>query len=122
MENPWLIFVEILIAAAILGYLFFRRRPSDRSTPDSVQRIETKLSRNEFEPNVLTVQYDRPAQLLIHRFDNDPDEELFEIEELQVYTLLPALHTTIIPFSPQRRGSFAMVLGGSRRAGTLTVE
>lgn len=122
MENPWLIFVEIVIAAAILGYLFFRRRPPHSVGTDSVQRIEVKLSHATLRPDEVRVQFNRPAQLLIHRFESAPDEELFEIDGLQVYALLPALHTTIIPFNPQRRGSFPMVLGGDRQAGVMIVE
>ena len=122
MENPWLIFVEIVIAVAILAYLFFRRRPPPAGDRDSLQKIEVKLSGAEFEPKEVRVQYNRPAQLLIHRYESDPDEELFEIDPLQVYALLPAMHTTIIPFNPQVRGSFPMVLGGERKAGVMIVE
>lgn len=122
MENPWLIFVEIVIAAAILGYLFFRRRPPQVAGEDSVLRIEVKLFNATLRQDEVRVQFNRPAQLLIHRFDIEPDEELFEIDDLQIYALLPARHTTIIPFNPQQRGSFPMVLGGDRQAGMMIVE
>jgi len=121
MDNPWLVFTEILIAGGIFGYLFFRRKPSDRG-PEGIQRIELKLSGAALNPDEIRVKFNRPAQLLVHRFEEDPAEELFEIDELKVYALLPALHTTIIPFSPQRRGIFPIVLGGERQAGTMIVE
>ena len=122
MENPRLIFVEIMIAAAILAYLFFRRRPPEPENRDTVQRIEVRLSGATFDPKEVRVQFNRPAQLMIHRYESDPDEELFEIDRLEVYALLPAMHTTIIPFNPQLRGSFPMVLGGERKAGVMIVE
>ena len=122
MENPWLVFSEIVIAGAILGYLFFRRRPAGDQSGGSVHRVEVKLSGAALLPAEVRVQFNHPAQLLIHRLESNPDEELFEIDALQVYALLPAMHTTIIPFNPQRRGSFPMVLGGEREAGTMIVE
>jgi len=122
VDNPWLTLVEILIAAAIFGYLFFRRRPGPVEGPHSVQRIEIKLSGAALTPAEVRVPLNRPAQLVIHRLDSDPEEELFEVDELQVYALLPALHTTIIPFNPQQRGSFPIVLGGEKEAGKLIVE
>lgn len=122
MENPWLILVEIVIAAAILAYLFFRRRSADRPGEEGFQRIEVRLSSSALNPAEVRVRLNHPTQLLIHRFESDPDEELFEIDELQVYALLPAMHTTIIPFNPQQRGRFPIVLGGDRQAGTMIVE
>jgi hypothetical protein len=122
MDNPWLTFVEIVIAAAILGYLFFRRRPGQSEDSHTIQRIEIKLSGAVLTPTQVRVPLNHPAQLVIHRFDRDPDEELFEVDALQVYALLPALHTTIIPFNPQQRGAFPMILGGEREAGKLIVE
>ena len=120
MTNPWLIFVEILIAGAILWYLFFRRKPESASEA-GVQRVEIKLSGNELTPSDIRVDYNRSTQLYIHRFDSEPDEELFEIDELKVYALLPARHTTIIPFNPQQRGAFPLVLAANRPAGTIIV-
>jgi plastocyanin domain-containing protein len=122
MDNPWLTFVEIVIAAAILGYLFFRRQPGQVEDSNSVRRIEIKLLGAALTPSEISVPWNRPAQLVIHRLDSDPEEELFEVDELRVYALLPALHTTIIPFNPQQRGSFPMILGGERKAGVMIVE
>ena len=120
-ENPWIIFGEIVIAAALLGYFFFRKKPGEPE-PEGVQRIEMKLSGAALSPNEIRVKFNRPAQLLVHRFESDPAEELFEIDDLKVYALLPAMHTTIIPFNPQQRGTFPIVLAGERPAGTVIVE
>jgi len=122
MANPWLTFIEIMIAAAIFGYLFFRRRPGQVEGSNSVRRIEIKLSGAALTPTEVSVPWNRPAQLVIHRLDSDPEEELFEVDELQMYALLPARYTTIIPFNPQRRGAFPMILGGEREAGKMIVE
>ena len=121
MDNAWLIFTEILIAGAIFWYLFFRTKPKS-ATDEGVLRVELKLSGALLQPQEIHVQVNRSTQLLIHRFDNEPAEELFEIDDLRVYALLPALHTTIIPFHPQERGTFPMILGGDRQAGTIIVE
>lgn len=121
MENPWIVLAEIVIAAAILGYLFFRKK-SGEPEQEGVQRIEVKLSGGALRPDEIRVRFNRPAQLLVHRLEDDPAEELFEIDDLKVYALLPALHTTIIPFNPQERGTFPIVLGGERPAGTVIVE
>ena len=122
MQNPWLIFIEILIAGAILVYLFFRRRPDPGESGGPIEKVEVKLSGEVLKPSDVRVRLNRPVQILVHRFDREPEEELFEIDDLQVYALLPALHTTIIPFNPQKRGTFPIVLGGERRAGAITVE
>ncbi len=121
MENPWIVFAEIVIAAAILGYLFLWKKPNEPEQ-EGVQRIEVKLSGTALSPDEIRVKFNRPAQLLVHRFEAEPAEELFEIDDLKVYALLPALHTTIIPFNPQERGIFSIVLGGERPAGTVIVE
>ncbi len=120
-ENPWILFGEIVFAAALLGYFFFRKK-SGEPEQEGVQRIEMKLSGAALHPAEIRVKYNRPAQLLVHRFEDDPAEELFEIDDLKVYALLPAMHTTIIPFNPQQRGTFPIVLGGERPAGTVIVE
>ncbi|MBI5058615.1 cupredoxin domain-containing protein [candidate division KSB1 bacterium] len=105
----------------ILIFLFFRKRnnKSDQNTP--IQRVEVKLS-GTFHPAETRIQVNRPTQLLIHRFETEPEHELFEIEELNLYELLPAKHTTIIAFTAEKRGSFGMVVAGEREAGRLIVE
>ena len=120
MDNSWVIFVEIIIAGVIFGFLFFRRKPKGDSDA-GVRRVELKLSGAVLTPAVISVSFNHSTQLIVHRFDAEPAEELFEIDDLKVYALLPALHSTIIPFNPQQRGSFPIVLGGDRTAGTLTV-
>lgn len=122
IDNPWLIAGEILLAACIFAFLYFRRRSSTSGGSEGgVLRLEMKLA-GELTPSVITVQVNRPVRLLIHRFEEEPSEELLEIEELNLYELLPAYHTTIISFLPEKRGTFDIVLAGERRAGRLIVE
>jgi hypothetical protein len=116
----WNLLLEIGLAAGIFSYLFFRRRPGS-PLRGGTQRIEIKLS-GRLEPAEVHVRAGTPAQLLIHRFEEDPQDELFEIEELNIYEMLPALHTTIIAFQAQRRGKFKMLLGGEREAGLIIVD
>jgi plastocyanin domain-containing protein len=121
MENPWLILIQVLAAGSILYFLFFRKGRSDKSQNATFQRIELKLMR-DFTPNELALQQHHPVELLIHRYDSEPQDELFEIEELGLYELLPARHTTIIRFTPEKRGRFPLVLAGEREAGWVVVE
>ena len=52
---------------------------------------------------------------------NLPDE-LFEIEELGIYELLPALHTTIIAINPERRDALPWFWAAKNRPESLIVE
>jgi hypothetical protein len=121
MENPWSLLLQIAAAGMILMFLFFRKRNNKSDDSSHIQRAEVKL-RREFIPTQTRIQANRPTQLLIHRFETEPDDELFEIEELNLYELLPAKHTTIIAFTPEKRGNFAMIIAGEREAGRLIVE
>ena len=120
-DNPWVLLIEIAAAGFILWLLFFRSKFSHPTDKPGLQRVEVKLS-GALNPAEVKVVAGRPAQLLIHRFDKEPPEELFEIEELGIYELLPALYTTVIAFNPEKRGKFPMILGGERKAGTMVVE
>jgi hypothetical protein len=119
--NPWVLTVEIVLAAGLLLYFLGRRNWPPKKERHGPERLEVKL-RGTFTPQELRTKCGENAQLVIHRLDEQPDDELFEIEELEIYELLPALHVTIISFNPQQRGRFAMILGGEREAGTLIVE
>lgn len=119
--NTWFLLAQILAAGAILAFLYFRRSPVLTSREREIQRIEIKLLGN-FSPTEVRFQPDRTAQLVIHRFDSEPKDEIFEIEELNIYELLPAGHTTIISFETEKRGMFPITLGEKQQAGMLIVE
>jgi hypothetical protein len=119
--NPWVLTVEIVLAASLLLYFLGRRKLPSKVERHGPVRLEVKLY-GTFAPQELRTKCGQPAQLMIHRLDELPEDELFEIEELEIYELLPALHVTIIAFNPQQRGRFAMILGGEREAGMLIVE
>lgn len=102
-------------------FLFFRKGRSKHSQNATFYRIEIKLL-GTFSPDELVLQQLQPVELLIHRYDSEPADELFEIEELGLYELLPARHTTIIRFTPEKRGRFPMVLAGEREVGWIIVE
>jgi plastocyanin domain-containing protein len=120
-DNPWVLLAEIVAAGVILYLLFFRKKFGYNTEKIGLQRVELHLS-GKLTPAEVHVTSGHPAQLLIHRFDKDPPEELFEIEELEIYELLPSLHTTVIAFHPEKRGRFPMILGGERKAGIIVVD
>jgi plastocyanin domain-containing protein len=120
-DNPWILLLEIGAAGFILWLLFFRKKYGHSAEKHGLQRIEIKLLAG-MAPAEVRVAVGQPAQLLIHRYDKEPPEELFEIEELGIYELLPALYTTVIAFNPEKRGRFPMILGGERKAGMMVVE
>jgi|WetSurMetagenome_2_1015567.scaffolds.fasta_scaffold983524_1 hypothetical protein len=122
-QNTISLIFEILLAGLIAAYLFLRKRPSTKLDEQSILRVELKLSENgRLTPQEVRIPVGQRAQLVIQRFDREPAEELFEIEALNVYELLPALHATIIVIKPEQRGRFPMVLATEREAGMLVVE
>lgn len=120
-ENSTTLIIEVIAALGLLLYLYFRKKAGKLPETRTIQRIEIKLL-GKLTPKEVHVKAGNPAQLLIYRYDSDPVEELFEIEALGIYEILPALHTTIIAFTPERHGRFPMVLGGERKAGVMIVE
>jgi plastocyanin domain-containing protein len=120
-ENSWVIIAEIALVAIIFFYLYFKKRTASPQTRGMLQRIEVRLANQTLSPIEIRIESNRPTQLLIHRLDREPDDELFEIEDLDIYELLPALHTTIISFQADKRGKFKMVLAGQREAGVIIV-
>jgi len=85
--------------------------------------VELKLSESgKLTPHEMRIPVKRKIHLVIQRLDREPTEELFEIEALNVYELLPALHVTIIAIQTEQRGRFPIVLAGEQEAGTLIVE
>jgi len=120
VSDPWTILFLIGVAALIFGYLYFRRKPQMDADDPPLQQIELKL-KGEFSPQEISIRVGRPVQMLVHRFDSEPEDEIFEIDELGIYELLPAGHTTIIAFYPEHKGKFKLVLGGERQAGWIHV-
>ncbi len=120
-DIPWALLVQIALAIALLIYLFGRRKSTFGPEARRLQRVELKLSGGRLTPEV-RLAADHPAQLLIHRLDSEPSDELFEIEELGIYKLLPALHTTIISIQPTKPGRFPIILSGEKQAGILIIE
>lgn len=121
VNNPYGLIFEILVAASLFIFLFWRRPKKKDADSRELLRIEIKLS-GGFQPSEVHLNLGRPTQLVIHRFEAAPEDELFEIEDLDIYELLPAYHTTIIAINPHKRGSFPMILGGEKKAGLIIVE
>jgi plastocyanin domain-containing protein len=121
VQEPWTIAFLIGVIALIFGYLYFRKKPEVASDEPHLQQIELKL-KGVFSPDQPRIKAGRPVQMLIHRFDLDPTDEIFEIGELDIYELLPAAHTTIISFLPEKKGKFKMILAGEREAGLMIVD
>lgn len=120
-DIPWALLIQIGLALALLLFLFGRRKSTFGPEARRLQRIEVEL-RGGLKPTEVRLQAGRPAQLLIHRYETEPFDELFEIEALGIYELLPALHTTIIALTASKPGRFPIVLGGEKQAGFLIVE
>ena len=119
----WKMVAGIAFIAAIFWFFYFRGR-SARSEPREarkLQQFETKLKNGQLEPAEYEIRLGHPVQWLIHRYDSEPDDEIFEIDELEIYELLPAGHTTIIAFLPEKKGKYKIVLGTNREAGIVRV-
>jgi len=112
--------VEILAALGLLAYFFFRRRKKARDEA-GVQIVELRLE-GKLNPDEIRVRAGEPVQLRIHRYERAPKEQLFEIEELEIYEILPAMCTTVISFTPTKRGRFPMILAQENKAGEIVVE
>jgi plastocyanin domain-containing protein len=121
VENSATLLIEILVALGLLIYFYFRKRAGKLPESRTIQRIEIKLL-GTFDPPEVHVRVGKPAQLLILRYDDEPKDELFEIEGVGIYEILPAHYTTIIAFTPERHGTYPMILGGERQAGLMIVE
>lgn len=121
-ENPLIIYVQIALAAVLLIYFYFRRKSRVSGQRDRSGRVEAKVIGGKLEPAELHVPVGELSQLVISRYDREPREELFEIEEFALYELLPAVNATIMKIQPTKRGNFPIVLSGERQVGTITVE
>lgn len=121
-ENPLIIYIQIALAAALLIYFYFRRKSRVSGQRDRSGRVEAKVIGGKLEPAELRVPMSEPSHLVISRYDREPREELFEIEEFGLYELLPAVNATIMKIQPRRRGTFPIILAGERQVGTITVE
>jgi len=113
----------IAFVAAVFWFYYFRgkSRPSKPREARTLQQIECKLKNGKLEPEEVELKRNHPVQWLIHRYDSEPADEIFEIEELELYELLPAGHTTIIAFLPEKRGEFKIVLGAEREGGVVRI-
>lgn len=119
----WKMVAGIAFVAAIFWFFYFRGRSgsSEPREPRKLQQFESKLKNGQLEPAEYEIRVGHPVQWLINRFDTEPDDEIFEIEELELYELLPAGHTTIIAFLPEKKGKYKIILGTEREAGLIRV-
>ncbi|MBK6764980.1 MAG: cupredoxin domain-containing protein [bacterium] len=113
----------VAFVAAVFWYFYFRGRSGHRVPREErkLQQFESKLKNGVLEPVEYDITCNLPVQWLIHRFDTEPDDEILEINELEIYELLPAGHTTVIAFYPEQKGKFKIVLGTERTAGVMRV-
>lgn len=119
----WKMAAGIAFIAGVFWFFYFRNR-SGTSAPREerkLQQLESKLKNGLLEPAEYEIRVGHPVQWLVHRFDTEPDDEIFEINDLEIYELLPAGHTTVIAFLPEKKGKFKIVLGTEREAGTVRV-
>ncbi|NUO19657.1 cupredoxin domain-containing protein [bacterium] len=120
----WKMVAGIAFIAGIFWFFYFRGR-SGRVLPREerkLQQFESKLKNGLLEPAEYEIRVGHPVQWLIHRFDSEPDDEIFEINELSIHELLPGGHTTIIAFLPEKKGRFKIVLGAEREAGLVKIS
>ena len=120
-EKSYGLILQIVLALGLLGYFIFRKKSQSEAENKEIRRIEIKLN-EELKPAEIRLKFDQETELIIHRSQLSPEEEYFEIEELDIYEILPGGHITIIPIKPKKRGIFPIVLGGERPAGTIIVE
>ncbi|RQW00275.1 hypothetical protein EH220_00485 [bacterium] len=121
VQDPIALFLLIGVVALIFGYLYFRKQPEVDSDELPLQQVELKL-KGIFSPDSVRLKQNKPVQMLVHRFDLEPADEIFEVSELELYELLPAAHTTVITFLPKQKGRFKMILGGEQEAGEMIIE
>lgn len=120
----WKMVAGVAFIAAIFWFFYFRGR-SGKSAPREerkLQQVESKLKNGTLEPAEFEFKVNMPVQWLIHRFDSEPDDEIFEIQELELYELLPAGHTTVLAFYPEKKGKFKIILGAEREAGMIRIN
>ncbi|MFZ5432248.1 MAG: cupredoxin domain-containing protein [Calditrichota bacterium] len=122
IENPWILLIEVAAVMGLLIFLFFRKKRKDSDQTGASNRFDLRLSGGELTPKEVVLQVNQPVQLVIARYDSEPREELFEIQELEIYELLPALNATIIKINPTQRGTFPMVIGAEKTVGTMIVQ
>ncbi|RPH93378.1 hypothetical protein EHM69_10460 [candidate division KSB1 bacterium] len=120
-EKSYGLILQIVLALGLLGYFVFRKKSKSNAENNEIRRIEIKLI-EELTPSEIHVQFDQITDLIIHRYAQTPPEEYMGIEDLDIYEILPAGHTTIITINPQKRGTFPIILGGAKAAGTIIVE
>lgn len=120
----WKMVAGIAFIAAVFWYFYFRGRSGSSEPREArkLQQFETKLKNGILEPAEYDIKVDHPVQWLINRYDSEPDDEIFEIADLEIYELLPAEHTTIIAFLPEKKGKFKIVLGAEREAGVVRIS
>ncbi|MCB9367253.1 MAG: cupredoxin domain-containing protein [Calditrichaeota bacterium] len=107
----------------IFWYFYFRGRgSSDPREERKLQQIESELKDGKLVPAEFELRVNHPVQWLIHRYDSEPEDEIFEINELELYELLPAGHTTVMAFLPEKKGKFKIVLGTDRDVGVMKIE
>lgn len=119
----WKTAAGIAFIGGVFWYFYFRGR-SRKVVPREermLQQFESKLLNGKLEPEEYEFKVNQPVQWLINRFDSAPDDEIFEIEGLEIYELLPAGHTTILAFLPEKKGKFKIVLGAERVGGDVRV-
>lgn len=119
----WKMAAGVAFVAAVFWYFYFRGR-TGQSVPREerkLQQLESKLKNGVLEPAEYEIRSHIPVQWLIHRYDTEPDDEIFEIHELEIYELLPAGHTTVLAFYPEKKGKFKIVLSAEREAGVMKV-
>ena len=120
-------FLKMLAGVGLLALVFywfyFRNRLPAATVREErkLQQIESKLKSGLLEPAEYEFKVNMPVQWLIHRFDSEPDDEIFEISELEIYELLPAGHTTVLTFLPEKKGKYRVILGTEHEAGVVRI-
>ncbi len=120
----WKMAAGIAFVGGVFWFFYFRNRSGSSGPREErkLQQLETKLKNGQLEPAEYDIRRGHPVQWLINRYDVEPDDEIFEINELEIYELLPAGHTTVIAFLPEKKGKFKIVLGTDREVGVVRVS